>query len=148
MVGNRRYGALGLAMLPVKALDTLQPIYGLTAISLLVIAVVTGHAAVAAPAAAVVGAKIGVDLGFHVWSVHLYRRWVAAETGLSARGAVLVALIEPFSFQVLRHLGAAIGWLVFLSGYRGWGRPARSGLPEPVTFLTLAPDRIVGRGER
>ena len=31
MVGNRRYGSLGTSMLPVKALDTLQPLYGLTA---------------------------------------------------------------------------------------------------------------------
>jgi cellulose synthase/poly-beta-1,6-N-acetylglucosamine synthase-like glycosyltransferase len=147
MVGNWRYGTLGLAMLPVKALDTLQPIYGLTAIGLLVISVVTGQAAVAVPAIAVVAAKIGFDLGFHVWSVHLYRGWVAAETGVTARGALLVALIEPFSFQVLRHLGAAIGWLVFLSGYRGWGRPARSGLPTQAPVLTLASNRILDRRE-
>ena len=36
MVGNPRYGWLGLAMLPVKAADTLQPIYGLTAVVLLI----------------------------------------------------------------------------------------------------------------
>ncbi len=28
MVGDRRYGWLGVAMLPVKAIDTLQPLYG------------------------------------------------------------------------------------------------------------------------
>ena len=32
MTGNRRYGTLGLLMLPVKAFDTVQPIYGLTAV--------------------------------------------------------------------------------------------------------------------
>ena len=34
MTGNRRYGALGLLMMPVKAIDTVQPIYGLTAFAL------------------------------------------------------------------------------------------------------------------
>ena len=29
MTGNPRFGALGLAMMPVKALDTMQPIFGL-----------------------------------------------------------------------------------------------------------------------
>jgi hypothetical protein len=28
IVGNRRYGELGIAHLPIKALDTLQPVYG------------------------------------------------------------------------------------------------------------------------
>ena len=32
MTGNRFYGLLGTRMLPIKALDTLQPIYGLTAL--------------------------------------------------------------------------------------------------------------------
>ncbi len=31
MTGNRRYGTLGTLMLPVKAFDTMQPVYGLTA---------------------------------------------------------------------------------------------------------------------
>ena len=47
MIGNPRYGRLGLAMLPVKAADTLQPIYGLTAAALLIDDVVTGRWATA-----------------------------------------------------------------------------------------------------
>ena len=43
MVGNRRYGWLGLAMLPVKALDTLQPIYGLVAFAILVLVPFVGN---------------------------------------------------------------------------------------------------------
>ena len=37
MVGDRRHGWLGMLMLPVKAVDTLQPLYGLTAFVLLVV---------------------------------------------------------------------------------------------------------------
>ena len=37
MTGNARYGAVGTRMLPIKSLDTLQPIYGLTAFALLLV---------------------------------------------------------------------------------------------------------------
>ena len=57
MVGNPRYGWLGLAMLPVKAADTLQPIYGLTAFFLLIFFLLTGRFAVVLPAAGVMLAK-------------------------------------------------------------------------------------------
>ncbi len=131
MVGDRRYGWLGLAMLPVKAIDTLQPLYGLTAFFLLLYYLFTGSAVVLLPVAGVISAKIVIDLGFHVWSVHLYRRWVGYDASTPQAGfslAVLAALIEPFSFQLLRHTGAAWGWWYFLTGNKRWGRKSRSGL--------------------
>ena len=121
MVGSRRYGALGLAMLPVKAIDTLQPLYGLTAFALLVFYAVTGRLTILAPVAAVIGAKIAIDLAFHLWSVHLYRRWVGDRTAASIGQAFMAALAEPFTFQLLRHTGAAWGWGMFLTGSQTWG---------------------------
>jgi hypothetical protein len=41
---------------------------------------------------------------------------------------MLAALLEPFSFQILRHLGAAWGWGMFLTGVRQWGVQHRLGL--------------------
>ena len=133
MVGDARYGWLGLAMLPVKAIDTLQPLYGLTAFFLLVYYLVTGSLGVLAPVGGVVGAKIVLDLVFHLWSVHLYRRWAQA-AGAPRAGfgmALLAAVIEPFTFQILRHLGAAWGWATFLTGSRHWGKQSRGGLLPP-----------------
>ena len=49
MIGNGRYGWLGTLMLPVKAADTMQPIYGLTALALLGFYVVTGRFGIAGP---------------------------------------------------------------------------------------------------
>ena len=43
MIGAPRFGALGLAMMPVKALDTLQPIYGLTAFALMIVFLIAGR---------------------------------------------------------------------------------------------------------
>ncbi len=125
MVGNPRYGWLGLAMLPVKAADTLQPIYGLTAFFLLIFFLVTGRFAVVLPAAGVMLGKVGIDLAFHIYSVVLYRRWTGDRRSNSLGHAFAAALAEPFSFQLFRHLGAALGWFVFLTGRRNWGTKSR-----------------------
>ena len=127
MVGDRRYGALGKWMLPVKAFDTLQPVFGLTAFALLVFYLVTGRVHVLLPVALVIGAKIAIDLTFHLWSIVLYRRWAGgAPMGIAA--AVIASLLEPFSFQLLRHSGAALGWVTFLTGRQTWGAQSRGGL--------------------
>ena len=65
-----------------------------------------------------------IDLLFHLWSVHFYRRWAQIEGGSELQAvqhvsfalALLAALAEPFTFQILRHTGAAWGWLFFLTG--------------------------------
>ena len=121
MVGNPGYGRLGTIMLPVKAIDTLQPLYGLTGVVLLAWYVATGQAGIIGPVAGVIGAKIALDLGFYLWSLVLYRRWLGHTSGLSLGPAVMAALIEPFTFQILRHAGAALGWVSFLTGTRSWG---------------------------
>ena len=94
----------------------------------LVAYLVTGNAAVLVPAGVIVVAKLVLDLAFHLWSVRLYRNWVGERTGAHAGLTLLAALIEPFSFQILRHAGAAWGWLVFLTGTRHWGKQHRVGL--------------------
>ena len=128
MVGNPRYGRLGLAMLPIKALDTLQPLYGLFAIALLAAFLTTGRAALLVPAGGAYAGKIALDYAFHLWSVRLYRRWVDPGTKARLGQAFLYALAEPFTFQVLRHLGATLGWIAFLTRHRAWGRQTRTGL--------------------
>jgi cellulose synthase/poly-beta-1,6-N-acetylglucosamine synthase-like glycosyltransferase len=131
MVGNRAYGRLGTWMLPVKAADTLQPIFGLTAFALLLDYAVTGRLSLLLPVGSIILAKIAIDLCFHLWSVHLYRRWTGGSTGNSFAYAFLAAVIEPFSFQLLRHVGATLGWVMFLGRQRGWGRQERLGLVGP-----------------
>lgn len=128
MIGNPRFGRLGLAMLPVKAADTLQPIYGLTAAALLCADLCSGHLGVALAVSGVIGAKIVLDLGFHLWSVWLFRRWLGVRARTSLPSALLASLVEPFCFQILRHLGATAGWIVYLTGRSSWGAQTRGGL--------------------
>ena len=135
MVGNPGYGRLGTMMLPVKAVDTLQPVYGLTGAALLAWYVATGQAGIVGPVAGVIGAKIALDLGFYLWSLVLYRRWLGHSSGLFLGPAILAALIEPFTFQLLRHAGAALGWVSFLSGPRSWGTQRRDGVTAPLSPL-------------
>ncbi len=127
MVGDRRYGCLGLFMLPVKAFDTLQPLYGLTAFFLLFGYLATGRFDVLIPVAGIVSGKLVLDLAFHAWSVYLYGRWVGNQNGARFGRALGATLIEPLSFQLLRHLGAMLGWIAFLRGRCDWGRPSRFG---------------------
>jgi cellulose synthase/poly-beta-1,6-N-acetylglucosamine synthase-like glycosyltransferase len=122
MTFNRRYGTLGSWMLPIKALDTMQPIFGLTALTLLIVFAVTGKLHIVLPVLCVILAKICIDIGFHLWWVHVYGRWTGQpiERGGLAL-AFLAALAEPFSFQLMRHLGAAWGWCSFLLRRHSWG---------------------------
>lgn len=128
MVGDRRYGWLGLLMLPVKAADTLQPLYGLTAFVLLLDYLFMGRFHVLVPVASVIGLKILIDLAYHLWSVQLYRRWVGDDHRASLWAAFGAALAEPFTFQLLRHTGAAWGWWSVLTGRASWGKQTRLGL--------------------
>jgi cellulose synthase/poly-beta-1,6-N-acetylglucosamine synthase-like glycosyltransferase len=132
MTGNRRFGWLGTAMMPVKALDTLQPIYGLTAFALLIAFVASGRYRLAFPILLVMIAKVMVDLCFHLWSLRLYRRWTGDHQSAGAAKAVLAAILEPFSFQLMRHAGAAWGWWTFLTGRQTWGRQSRAGITAQV----------------
>ena len=131
MTGNRRYGTLGMLMLPVKAVDTVQPLYGLTAFVLLLGFVFGGHGAIVLSIFSVIGAKTLFDLLFYVWSIHLYRRWTGDSKSSSIGMAMLAALAEPFTFQLLRHVGATLGWLQFVRGGRVWGKQHRAGLTAP-----------------
>jgi cellulose synthase/poly-beta-1,6-N-acetylglucosamine synthase-like glycosyltransferase len=124
MTGNPRYGALGLAMLPVKAVDTMQPIYGLTAFVVLIALMLTGNVAVLVPVGALVLAKLALDLFAYLWTIHLYRRWTGADTHLGT--GLLVALVEPFAFIPLLHTGALLGWWQFLTGRQTWVPQRRS----------------------
>jgi cellulose synthase/poly-beta-1,6-N-acetylglucosamine synthase-like glycosyltransferase len=125
MTGSPRFGALGLVMLPIKAIDTLQPIYGLTATALLLGFLVTGRLNAAIPAAGLTLAKVGLDVANIALLIAAYRRWTGDKSALSLGRAVVCLIVEPFSFQALRHLGAAWGWVSLVSGAAVWGRNAR-----------------------
>ena len=129
MIGNPRYRALGTVMLPVKALDTVQPIYGLSAFALLIgfiiVGLTSGNFNIIWPVLIAMLVKIVIDLAWLLRSLVLYRRWTGHGEHLSVGGALLAAIVEPVTFQLLRHAGAAWGWYVFLTGKQVWGASIR-----------------------
>ena len=66
-----------------------------------------------------------LDLGFHLWSLYLFVRWVGGDTRVNVRSAILASLAEPFTFQILRHAGATWGWVKFITGENTWGAQQR-----------------------
>ena len=133
MVGNRRYGRLGTAMLPVKSLDRLQPIYGLAAFAILIVLIATGRFHLVLPVLLIMLAKVAIDLGFHLWSLGIYKRWTGQHEGLELGPALIASILEPFTFQLLRHAGAAWGWIAFLRGRETWIKQKRTAIGARAT---------------
>jgi hypothetical protein len=77
---------------------------------------------------AVIGIKLLIDCSYHIWAVVLYHRWTRTPLppGIWWRVA-LCTLLEPFTFQLARHLGAVAGWLYLLSRKVAW-QPQRRAL--------------------
>jgi cellulose synthase/poly-beta-1,6-N-acetylglucosamine synthase-like glycosyltransferase len=132
MVGNGKFGWLGRAMMPVKTLDTLQPLYGLTAFILLIAFIATGRFSIALPILLVMIIKVIVDMAFHLWCLGRYRAWTGDRQSEGIFRALLAAIVEPFSFQLLRHAGAAWGWWTFLTGGQTWGTQTRRGIQAQI----------------
>lgn len=120
MIGNRQYGNVGRIILPIKSIDTLQPLYGVVAF-LTLIGLAWSHRSLDPLLVRIIVAKLCLDLFFHFWSLRLYSRWLctplSASTWLSA---VLVTLTEPFTFQLLRHAGAVWGWSAAFRARDDW----------------------------
>lgn len=130
MVANRHFGKLGTAMLPVKAADTVQPVFGLTAFVILLVVLFSGRFHIVLPILIIMAVKIMVDLTFHLTSLHLYSRWTGQTKGLHFGPALAAAVLEPFSFQLFRHWGAILGWAAFLTGRETWARQTRTAIAE------------------
>lgn len=138
VVGARRYGAVGTRMLPLKALDTVQPLIGLSSWSVLLWSLARGRLSLAAVIASCVGAKAVFDLGCQAWLWRGHRRWRGDAGdggrsrhdvgGLTLAGTLLTAVIELWTFQLLRLAGGAWGWAHFLTGRQHRGASSRGGL--------------------
>ncbi len=142
MVGNPRYGMVGTLMLPIKTVDTLQPVFGLTAFVFLVY-FLFAQQPIFFLVLWVIAVKLGIDVLFHIWSVYLYHRWLGQRVAPSTwLRAVAAAFAEPFSFQLLRHLGAVSGWGVFLTKQTDWipQRPATAPLSHHHAKIAPLPD--------
>ncbi len=127
MVANRRFGNLGTLMMVIKTADTLQPLYGLASLGTLIYILLRGRSLELWILGVLVG-KILLDLGLHYASVSIYYRWRNQKTSRRVWVISTIAtVLEPFSFQILRHIGAVLGWVIFLTNRNDWA-PQRAEL--------------------
>lgn len=125
MVGAARFQRLGRTHLRIKTADTLLPVYGLAAVVTFVALLTTGHR-LGGVALAAVGAKLLFDLACHFYSMRLYQRWLGQPvTARFSLKALFATLTEPLFFQLLRQVGAVLGWVAFLRGRAEW-QPQRA----------------------
>jgi len=136
MIAAPRFGALGLAMMPLKSIDTLQPIYGLAGSALLIVFLARGEFGALLPATGLTLAKVGLDIANIFYSLAVYRRWTGGSASFAR--AIVCLLLEPFSFQILRHLGATWGWLSLMTGGVAWGSRSRRSPGSEVADLARA----------
>ena len=138
MVGNGRYGAVGKYMLCFKTLDLLLPIYALAAAVVLIVLLLVRHRLDIFIVKLII-AKLVFDLILHAYAIVLYQRWLgiplSRKMWLQSVGATLT---EPFVFQIMRQLGAVLGWLAFLRRKIDW-MPQRPMTMAPVTAASFLP---------
>lgn len=133
MVANGRYGAVGRYMLCLKTIDLLLPVYALAAAVVLIEILILKHSLDSFIVKLII-AKLFFDLILHAYSVILYQRWLgiplSRKLWIQSLGATLT---EPFVFQIMRQLGAVMGWLAFLRGQINWMPQRQAGIaPAPA----------------
>jgi cellulose synthase/poly-beta-1,6-N-acetylglucosamine synthase-like glycosyltransferase len=125
MVGNPAFGRLGTFHLLVKTADTLLPVYAFSAVATLVL-LLLGRG-VDRVILIVLVAKFVFDFSCHAYCLFLHERWQGRRvTPLLFVRAGLASLTEPYLFQLVRQIGALLGWVAFLRGDVEWSpqRPA------------------------
>ena len=127
LVGSAQHGRFGTFHLPVKTIDMLLPVYGLAATVTLVLLLVFGYG-LDVRILAVVFAKLLFDLACYARCIQLFETWQGRRPMAGLYGRALAAtLLEPVCFQLLRQLGAVMGWLAYLRGRIDW-QSTRSGV--------------------
>ncbi|NQD35971.1 glycosyltransferase [Permianibacter sp. IMCC34836] len=129
LIGATRYKQVGKLMLPIKTVDTLQPLFGLVAFSFLLRFLFT-DIQLASQVLAVILIKLGIDFCYHLWALRRYHQWLQQPVAPQLWWrAVLCCLTEPFFFQLIRHVGALLGWSSLLTGKAKW-KPIRHAGPD------------------
>ena len=125
MMANQKYGAVGRLMLPMKMFDAIQPYLGLSAFIILGILIFQADFTQPNPTLYAIFlfilGKMILDLVYHCWGMWIYHRWTEIPLSLKNLPAILFATIfAPFTFQIVKLMGAALGWWVFLTNQKNW----------------------------
>lgn len=120
MIAQPRYRSVGLFMMPIKTIDTLQPLYGLFALIVLVLLLFSDHV-VSSVIWWTITTKLIIDFSYHIWALRKYLRWIHEPQTLKLwLYMTTCVLVAPFVFQPLRHLAALLGWFMINNRSAKW----------------------------
>ena len=121
MVGNRRLGALGWLLLPIKCIDALLPIWGVLSLSILVAALASGIEAFQITAAALFGGKVLIELANAaiVWSCH---RAMFGDRHFAVRMWPYI-LTEGLIFHWFRQIAVLRAYVRAFNRRQNWDQP-------------------------
>jgi cellulose synthase/poly-beta-1,6-N-acetylglucosamine synthase-like glycosyltransferase len=134
MVGSRRYGRLGWLMLPVKSIDAVFPVWGVTSLAILVFSLASGQTELRLWTLLLLGAKWLLDAILFVAMLRWHRHTFPALSALlSFRWQLFCGCTESLGFNWFRQLAVlrAYGW--FFRRFHAWEQarwvPTASTLP-------------------
>lgn len=120
MVGNPRFGKVGMQMLPLKAVDMLTPLFGLMSLVTFLIMCFKAEP-ISRFVFFALALKISADAAMNLWSLFITRKWWSEAVPLRRWFfAVLASLLEPLTFSLLRQLSSFLGWISYLRAPAHW----------------------------
>ncbi len=127
MVGNRRLGALGWLLLPIKCIDALLPIWGVLSLSILVAALASGIEAFQITAVALFGGKVVIELANAaiVWTCH---RAMFGDRHFAVRMWPYI-LTEGLVFHWFRQIAVLRAYVRAFNRRQNWEQPRWRGEP-------------------
>lgn len=115
MIGARRFGLLGLWMLPVKAVDTMLPVWGLVSLTILLTSFVVGRNRWTLLALSIFAAKWLFDVTLSFLMLRQHRKlFPNYQPHVSQKVLLACLLTESFSFHWFRQIAVvnAYGWCI------------------------------------
>ncbi len=124
MVGDRRMGAVGWLMLPIKCVDAILPLWGSLSLAILLAAALGGSAHWQRAGLALFLLRWGVDLGLSVLMWHWHRRlFPGREYALSGGTLGFHMASEGLVFNWFRQVAVLNAYSWFVRRVQKWHQP-------------------------
>ena len=139
MVWQERYGLMGLLMLPIKCVDAILPLWGIAALTIFLLVLVSGHETFELLALQMFCVKYVLEFGL-TWVV------LQLEHTLGARPAtepvrpwqILCLFLDGVTFNWFRQFAVAQAYVDFVRRARRWDPSVRRTVPEEAGSVVSA----------
>ena len=139
MVWQERYGLLGLLMLPIKCVDATLPLWGITALSIFLLVLISGHETFEVLALQMFCVKYVLEF-FLTWAVVRLEQAVAVRPATESvrPWQILCLFLDGITFNWFRQFAVAQAYLDFFRRARRWDPSVRRTVPEEASSVISA----------